>query len=83
LPNDIELTVSLDVLAIQTPTGLKLIKIAENHDLIKEKYRIDFYVSFGIPGCSDFRQFFQYVGDKTAQAKGLNAKDKRGIIKII
>lgn len=44
---------------------------------------MDFYAFPDINGnpC-DFREFFQYVGIKTALAKGLDEKDKRGIIKV-
>lgn len=84
-PDDIELTVPLDLLSIQSPVGQKLFQLGgmPEHNRIKAQYRMDFYISLEMAGRPDFRLFFQYVGDKTAQAKGLNEKDKRGIIRII
>lgn len=85
LPNDIEITIaiSLDFLQIEPLLGKKLIELQSKHDWLKSHYRMDFYISFEIKGCNDFRQFFQYVGEKTANAKGISAKDKRGIIRVI
>lgn len=48
--------------------------------LIREDYRVDFCVN--IPNNNDFCDFFQYVGEKTALQKGLNAKDRRGVLRV-
>lgn len=85
LPNDIEITISVTLEFVQTYPieGQKLLKLQMDHDRLKSEYRMDFYISFDLPGHNDFRLFFQYVGDKTANAKGIDAKDKRGIIRVI
>ncbi len=49
---------------------------------IHQQYEVEFYVTFESLGGNDFRQFFSYVGEKTAQAKGIDAKDLRGIVKV-
>jgi hypothetical protein len=56
---------------------------SNEHDRIMRDYGIDFYVSFLMEGYNDFGLFFQYVGAKTAAAKGLHEKDQRGITRII
>lgn len=85
LPNDIEITIELDLdfLTSQKLVAEKLIELQKKHDHLKSKYRIDFYITFKLSGYNDFTQFFQYVGEKTANAKGLDVKDKRGIIRVI
>ncbi|GAA0805780.1 DUF6932 family protein [Cupriavidus gilardii] len=79
-PQDVEMTAVFDQTygdaclwqAMQTFWG--------KHDMWKDQYRADYYPS--LPGGSDFSQFFQYVGEKTAQAKGLSEKDYRGVLRI-
>jgi hypothetical protein len=46
------------------------------------EYRVDAYPTLNFPGSNDFRDFFQYVGEKTATLKNLNEKDRKGIIKV-
>lgn len=83
LPNDIEITLVADVPLMQSPVLPKILLLGGAHDRLKSKYRVDFYITFKLAGYNDFRTFFQYVGDKTAQDKGIDAKDKRGIIRVI
>lgn len=52
----------------------------QNHAEWKETYRVDFYPS--LPGAHDFSAFFGYVGPKTAEAKGLHERDKRGTLAL-
>lgn len=80
-PNDIEATIYVpwqermkDFAALAT---------LSEHDRIMRNYGIDFYVSFLVDGYNDFGLFFQYVGTKTAAAKGLHEKDQRGVIRIM
>ncbi len=47
---------------------------------IMEVYRVHFWINF--PGENDFAAFFQYVGVKTASAKGLNPLHLKGILKV-
>lgn len=49
---------------------------------IWHEYRVEIYPTLVFPGHNDFKDFFQYVGEKTAALKNLNAKDRRGIIKV-
>lgn len=49
---------------------------------IKQQYHVDFWV-FAPGWPKDLRSFFQYVGIKTAQAKGLGAKDPKGIVRVV
>lgn len=83
IPNDIEICVYADQAFIQSSAFQKAISLMNRHDDIVQRYRVDYYVSFGLPKHNDFREFFQYVGEKSAQIKGINAKDKRGIVKVM
>lgn len=47
---------------------------------IMEDYRVHFWIN--LPGANDFAAFFQYVGVKTASAKGLNPLHLKGILKV-
>lgn len=47
---------------------------------IMEMYRVHFWIN--LPGLNDFAAFFQYVGVKTASAKGLNPLHLKGILKV-
>ena len=47
---------------------------------IMEVYRVHFWINF--PGDNNFVEFFQYVGVKTASAKGLNPLHLKGILKV-
>lgn len=77
-PSDIEVLLKLEEAPpAQISAGVLLYL---EHDKLKEKYRVDYYP--GLKGQNDFSAFFQYVGPKTAQQKGLGIEDKRGIIKV-
>jgi hypothetical protein len=84
LPNDIEVTITVDAEMLSDKTKQHVVNLGApaEHARIKKIYRVDFYLSIDWAGYNDFRQFFQYVGEKTANAKGLNARDKRGIVKL-
>ena len=46
-------------------------------------YRVHFWINLpGFPGANDFAAFFQYVGLKTASAKGLDPQHLKGILKV-
>ncbi|WP_155774277.1 DUF6932 family protein [Burkholderia pseudomultivorans] len=82
-PNDIEACLTIKRAELQLPDGWqKAFNLSGQHDSIKARYEVDFYLSIEQPGANDFSQFFQYVGDKTAAIKHLQAKDKRGIIEV-
>lgn len=83
-PNDIEMIASIEFLEDAKSSAILLEKI-EKHDEIKDKYLVDFYIDFYVNGIivgNKFSSFFKYVGEKTAQLKDVNAKDKRGIIEV-
>jgi hypothetical protein len=83
LPNDIEITMYVTLDDLKSLDGKKILQLGSKseHDRFKLKYRIDFYIS--LEGANDFTLFFQYVGEKTANAKGIDTKDKRGIIRVL
>lgn len=81
-PADIEATVYLPFVEVSKRNTLVALANQQAHDRIKMSYRADFYVSLVAPGYNDFGAFFQYVGPKTAQAKGLHEKDARGVIEV-
>lgn len=79
-PNDIELTLYVPIMAGVEP--LFQIGSESSHLQIKQFYGVDFYISVMVPGCNDLGVFFQYVGEKTAISKGLQEKDRRGVVEI-
>lgn len=80
-PGDIEATL---IYPQETPSGLcwdLFTDWARSRGAIKQQYRLDFCPT--LPGNNDFSVFFQYVGPKTAAAKGLDEKDPRGVIEVL
>lgn len=47
---------------------------------IKILYGVHFWIN--LPGENDFAAFFQYVGIKTARAKGIHPRQTKGILRI-
>jgi len=81
LPADIEATL---VFPPDSPAELCwfwAVQSSAVHAKLKTDYRLDFYPS--LPGQNDFSRFFQYVGPKTAAAKGLNPTDPRGALRLL
>ncbi len=57
------------------------LQFMNNHQArIKILYGVHFWVN--LPGQNDFSAFFQYVGVKTARAKGLDPRQTKGILRI-
>lgn len=85
-PGDIDCTIEIPALEINN--RLPLINLFNDgrskscKGRIWEAYRVDAFPTLIFPGANDFRDFFQYVGEKTAKLKNLNEKDRRGIIKV-
>jgi hypothetical protein len=52
---------------------------------IKARWGVDYWVDVSQlnPGGGDFVDFFQYVGLKSATAKALSCKDRRGIVRVV
>ena len=48
---------------------------------IKRVYNVDYYPT--LPGQYNFVDFFRYVGPKTAVAKSLSLKDRRGVVRLL
>jgi hypothetical protein len=76
-PEDIECTVRLDAATPAIVLGLFQLAHYHTHAAWKKDRLVDYWPS--MPGQNDFGEFFQYVGAKTAAAKGLQTMDKRGI----
>jgi hypothetical protein len=57
-----------------------LLFMQQHQSRIMDRYRVHFWVN--LPGQNDFSAFFQYVGIKTASAKGLNPLHLKGILRI-
>lgn len=81
-PPDIEATIKVDPLMLTADQALLVMQLQAAHFDIKAATKVDFYVTLNHPGQNDFSQFFQYIGEKTAAAKGLNEKDKRGLVEV-
>ena len=62
--------------------GLALAFLVNDQARLRTHYRVHFWVDFP-GGPNDFSAFFQYVGVKTAQAKGLAPKHLKGILRLV
>ena len=82
-PGDIDCTVCISLKNI--PAYADLIRLAGDggKNRIFKTYGVEFYLTISDMGRNDFRLFFSYAGEKTAQAKNIDAKDLRGIVKVI
>lgn len=78
-PDDIEL--SWDVRGLTEEAQGRVIAYWLRH---AKRLRVDTKVHFypTVAGQHDFIMFFQYVGPKTAEAKRLNEKDLKGVLRI-
>ena len=81
-PNDIEATIKVDPKKLSQAQLVAVLQLQGMHDIIKNAMEVDFYVTIEQPGANDFSLFFQYVGEKTALAKNLQPKDKRGVVEV-
>ncbi|MBK9027027.1 MAG: hypothetical protein IPN98_03870 [Propionivibrio sp.] len=79
LPDDTDVVLDLS----NAPDDQKwqaLTFLQAHQERIMQTYRVHFWINF--PGSNDFAAFFQYVGVKTASAKGLNPLHLKGILKV-
>lgn len=81
-PSDIEATLKVSPKNLTHSQLVLMIDLQSSHFEIKEQTEVDFYVTLDVPGKNDFSEFFQYVGEKTAIAKNLQPKDKRGVVEV-
>lgn len=79
MPPDTDLAIDLQA-ATRFHQFVGCMLFTEHHHDIKASHRVDFYPN--LPGNSDFTAYFQYIGEKTALAKGLQATDLRGVLRI-
>lgn len=82
IPSDIEATIKINPTDLTPDQALLAFRLQASHSIIKQETSVDFYVTLDVPGHNDFSVFFQYVGEKTAIAKGLGMKDKRGVVEV-
>ncbi|MCF5548850.1 MULTISPECIES: DUF6932 family protein [Pseudomonas] len=80
-PEDIEATVYLPV--VPPDRFAAVMELFALRDQFKRKHRVDFFPSIQMPGQNDFVRFFQYVGPKTASAKGLDERAGRGVVEVV
>jgi hypothetical protein len=79
IPNDIE--VVLDVTSeTKEQQALAILFYTYHHSRLRSILKVDWYPS--LPNQNDFVSFFEYIGEKTAAQKKLNAKDLKGILKV-
>lgn len=82
-PGDVEMLVFVPLSNIsQHQSLLDLFGKEGGKGTIWTTHRVDFYVHIEGLGGNNLALFFQYVGEKTAVDKGLEAKDKRGTLEI-
>ena len=80
LPDDTDVVLDLSN-ATDEHKWHALMFMRTHQNRIMEVYRVHFWINF--PGSNDFSAFFQYVGVKTASAKGLNPLHRKGILKVV
>ena len=79
-PGDIDIVLDLKNASKETALRGRQF-IAKNQERLMKQYDVHFWVDF--PGIgSNFSQFFQYLGDKNAQHKGLDPHDLKGILRV-
>lgn len=81
-PGDIDCTVAVPVAGAARRGELLVLAADGDKGRIYRQYGVEFYVTLVEKGRNDLRAYFQYVGDKTALARGLRAKDLRGTVKV-
>lgn len=79
LPDDTDVVLDLSF-ATDEHKWHALMFMRTHQQRIMDVYRVHFWINF--PGDNDFAAFFQYVGVKTASAKGLNPLHLKGILKV-
>lgn len=80
LPDDTD--VVLDLLLASDEHKWRALTFMHSHQQrIMDEYRVHFWINLPSPS-NDFAAFFQYVGVKTASAKGLNPHHLKGILKV-
>ena len=81
-PEDIDIVLDLRGAADdQKWRGLMFMN--QNQQQFLHKYNVHFWINFDTPQSSDFSEFFQYIGIKTAKMKNLNPKHLKGILRIV
>lgn len=80
-PQDIEATLVFDAATPGAVCWWWILQQTQLQPTLKGRCRLDFYPT--LPGHNDFVAFFQYVGPKTAEAKGLGDKDVRGVLQVL
>ncbi len=78
-PADVEITLDVRKEDIEKQ-GLAYMFYHRNHARLKHERCIDWYPT--LPASNDFISFFQYIGRKTALAKGLSQRATKGILKV-
>lgn len=79
IPDDIDMVLELN----NSPDATKwqgLVFLRDQQSRLMKDYRVHFWIN--LPGNSDFCHFFQYIGIKTANFKGLNPKHLKGILRL-
>ena len=79
IPDDTDVVLDLSP-ATDERKWLALMFMQTHQKRIMDDYRVHFWIN--LPGGNDFASFFQYVGLKTASAKGLNPLHLKGILRI-
>lgn len=82
-PGDIEMVVTIPLADI--PNRIVLIDLFRTEGAkgpIWQDSKVDFYIHLEGLGGNNIALFFEYVGEKTAAAKGIDAKDRRGTLEI-
>lgn len=79
-PNDIDFALDLRDCRDEKILGCAYIALMIGHQSNMATYLVDGYPI--LPCNNDFQAFFCYIGQKTAQVKNLDKKDRKGILRI-
>lgn len=82
-PGDIDIVVIIPMLELGARQELLNLFVNEGRkDPIWDNHKVEFYIHIEGLGSNNLALFFEYVGEKSAEAKGLQPKDKRGTLEI-
>lgn len=81
VPSDVDMVFDVTSITDERLLYRALKFFNEHHNQLKMNYMVDWYTN--LPGLGkDFNLFFQYVGEKTAQTKGLSPNNLKGLLKV-
>ena len=81
-PEDVDIVLDLKGASDEQKwQGLMFMTVRQHR--FRQEYNVHFWINFDTPNSSDFTEYFQYIGNKTARSKGLDPRHMKGILRIV